>query len=78
MCAPGPSGQYDGLADAGGQRAEQGIGQYPAAVISEMRVKPLAAADQVIIPIQCEYFALEGLSQLVKTIDMIRKGINPD
>lgn len=37
----------------------------------------LAAADCVLIPIQCEYYALEGLSQLTATIRQIRKAINP-
>lgn len=37
----------------------------------------LAAADGVLIPIQCEYYALEGLSQLVQTIEMVRKHVNP-
>ena len=36
----------------------------------------LSAADSVLIPIQCEYFALEGLSKLVKTIDMIKENLN--
>jgi chromosome partitioning protein len=46
--------------------------------LSLITVNALTAADQVIIPIQCEYFALEGLSQLVKTVDMVRKSLNPD
>ena len=46
--------------------------------LSLLTVNALTASDQVIIPIQCEYFALEGLSQLVKTIDLIRKSLNPD
>ena len=37
----------------------------------------LAAADSVIIPLQCEYFALEGLSMLLDTIKKIQAGINP-
>lgn len=36
-----------------------------------------AAADSVLIPIQCEYYALEGLSQLTKTIKLVKQGINP-
>jgi chromosome partitioning protein len=36
----------------------------------------LAAADQVYIPLQCEYFAMEGLSQLVKTIQAVQKSLN--
>jgi chromosome partitioning protein len=38
----------------------------------------LAACDQVIIPVQAEYYALEGLSMLMQTIDRVRGGINPD
>jgi len=46
--------------------------------LSLLTVNALTAADQVIIPIQCEYYALEGLSQLVKTIELVRKSLNPD
>jgi chromosome partitioning protein len=37
----------------------------------------LAAADEVYIPLQCEYFALEGLTLILQTIQMVQKGINP-
>src|SRR6056300_737357 len=37
----------------------------------------LAAADSVIIPVQCEYFALEGLGELLNTIKIVQKSINP-
>jgi len=37
----------------------------------------LGAADSVIIPIQCEFFALEGLAQLLNTINLLKKSINP-
>jgi len=46
--------------------------------LSLLTINSLTAADQVIIPIQCEYYALEGLSQLIKTIDLVRKSLNPD
>lgn len=42
-----------------------------------LTVNALACADGVIVPLQCEYYALEGLSSLLRTIDMIRAGINP-
>lgn len=42
-----------------------------------LTVNALAASDAVLIPIQCEYFALEGLSQLMNTIRILRKGLNP-
>ena len=38
----------------------------------------LTAADSILIPIQCEYYALEGLSQLLSTIRMVQKHLNPD
>ncbi|MGC9311179.1 MAG: ParA family protein [Sediminispirochaetaceae bacterium] len=37
----------------------------------------LVGSDQVFIPLQCEYFAMEGLSQLLKTIRMVQKALNP-
>jgi chromosome partitioning protein len=40
-------------------------------------VNALTAADGVLIPLQCEYYALEGLSQLLATIDLIRDHLNP-
>jgi chromosome partitioning protein len=41
-----------------------------------LTLNSLVAADAVIIPIQCEYYALEGLGQLLNTIDLIRKSVN--
>jgi chromosome partitioning protein len=38
----------------------------------------LVAADSVMVPMQCEYYALEGLSSLIQTIDQIRSSINPE
>ena len=37
-----------------------------------------AAANSVLVPIQCEYYALEGLGQLVNTIKLVQKNLNPD
>lgn len=45
--------------------------------LSVLTVNALVAADSVLIPIQCEYFALEGLSGLLSTIEQIRTTINP-
>lgn len=45
--------------------------------LGPMTVNALSAAHSVIIPIQCEFFALEGLAQLLNTIRLIRKTINP-
>ena len=41
-------------------------------------VNSLTAADSVIIPVQCEYFALEGLGKLLSTIKLIQKRLNTD
>ncbi len=41
-----------------------------------LTVNALASADSVLIPIQCEYYALEGLSQLVNTINLVKENIN--
>ena len=42
-----------------------------------LTVNALTAADGVLVPIQCEYYALEGLSQLLATIDLVRDNLNP-
>ena len=43
-----------------------------------LTINAMTAADAVIVPLQCEFFALEGLSQLLKTIDLVRVNLNPD
>ena len=43
-----------------------------------LTINALTAAQEYIVPIQCEYYALEGLGQLLKTVELIRKGLNPD
>jgi len=42
-----------------------------------LTVNALVAADNLIIPVQCEYYALEGLGQLMNTVEAIRAGLNP-
>lgn len=42
-----------------------------------LTINALTAADSVIIPVQCEYFALEGLSQVMRTIGLVQKSLNP-
>lgn len=42
-----------------------------------LTLNALAAADEVLIPIQCEYYALEGLTQLMRSIRMVREELNP-
>jgi chromosome partitioning protein len=42
-----------------------------------LTVNALVGGDEVLIPIQCEYYALEGLSQLLKNIDLVRAHLNP-
>ncbi len=42
-----------------------------------LTVNALAAASSVLVPLQCEYYALEGLSQLMKTVDLVKRNLNP-
>lgn len=46
--------------------------------LGNLTINALAAADSIIVPIQCEYYALEGLSQLMKTIQLVQKYSNPN
>ncbi|MCA9531153.1 MAG: ParA family protein [Myxococcales bacterium] len=45
--------------------------------LGTLTINALTAADLVLVPLQCEYYALEGLSQLVGTIERVRNGLNP-
>lgn len=42
-----------------------------------LTINGLVAAEEVIIPVQCEYYALEGLGNLLKTVEMVRESLNP-
>jgi chromosome partitioning protein len=42
-----------------------------------LTINALVAADAVVVPIQCEYYALEGLGQLTRTLELVRDGLNP-
>jgi len=43
-----------------------------------LTINAMAAAHAILVPLQCEFFALEGLSQLLKTVDTVRQQLNPD
>ena len=46
--------------------------------LSMLTVNALSAADTVLVPIQCEYYALEGLTQLLHTINLVKSRLNPE
>ena len=45
--------------------------------LSLLTINAMAAADAVVVPLQCEFFALEGLTQLLNTIELVRESLNP-
>jgi chromosome partitioning protein len=65
------------------RRVIEHVGGYDAVIIDcppslgLLTVNGLTAAQKVLIPIQCEYYALEGLSQLLRNIELVRAGLNP-
>ena len=48
-----------------------------ATILNLLTINAMTTADSILVPIQCEYYALEGLSQLIHTIDLIKDRLNP-
>ncbi len=46
--------------------------------LNSLTINSMTTADSVLVPIQCEYYALEGLSQLIYTIDLVKDRLNPN
>ncbi|MCM1327020.1 MAG: AAA family ATPase [Bacteroidales bacterium] len=46
--------------------------------LNMLTINAMTTADKVMVPIQCEYYALEGLSQLIHTINLVKERLNPD
>ena len=46
--------------------------------LSLLTINSMTTADTVLVPIQCEYYALEGLSQLIHTVNLVKERLNPD
>jgi len=64
-------------ADRGEERLDYVLIDCPPS-LGLLTVNAFVAAEEVFIPIQCEYYALEGLSQLLKNIELIKSHLNPD
>ena len=46
--------------------------------LNMLTINAMTTADTVLVPIQCEYYALEGLSQLIHTVNLVKERLNPD
>ena len=66
------------------EAASRGLPEYDYILIdcppslSSLTINAMTAANSLLVPLQCEFLALEGLSQLLKTVEVVRSGLNPD
>ncbi len=69
--------KLDARSDSPAVRFDYMIADCPPS-LNLLTINALAAADALLVPLQCEFFALEGLSQLLQTFEQVRATINPD
>ncbi|MAP93326.1 MAG: chromosome partitioning protein ParA [Ponticaulis sp.] len=46
--------------------------------LSSLTINAMTASDSLLVPLQCEFYAMEGLSQLLRTVQIVKNGLNPD
>lgn len=68
---------FDALAADQGEAYDYIIVDCPPS-LSLVTINAMTAADAVLVPLQCEFYALEGLSQLLRTVERVRTSLNPD
>ena len=66
-----PAKAEEAKKEGGGEQSAKGVNAMPANVTK-------LAADTLLVPLQCEFFALEGLSQLLQTVEQVRANLNPN
>ncbi|HVY87989.1 MAG TPA: AAA family ATPase [Hyphomonadaceae bacterium] len=68
---------FDAYATSGGPRYDTVLIDCPPS-LSTVTINAMVSANAVLVPLQCEFLALEGLSQLLRTVDLVRSSLNPD